>query len=572
MKFYLTTPIYYVNDRPHIGTAYTTIAADVVARFKRLEGYEVMFVTGTDDNSEKNAISAKKEGISTQEYVDKMSALFQQTWDSLGLSFDRFIRTTEERHHRAVYEFWRRVEEKGDIYRGTYQGLYCLGCEAYLSEGDLVDGKCPLHNKEPQKLSEENYFFRLSKYKDTLLAHIEAHSEFIQPISRRNEIIAYIKEHLEDISISRKNREWGIRVPTVANRKSQIANSLNDKRLAISDSPSQEVIYVWFDALINYLSVINFDCHPDPPAGGEELALSLPKGSLKATFPPKADPPLAERDSSSANRRTQNDSGGDNFSKYWPADLHLMAKDIIKFHCALWPAMLLSAGLPLPRKVFAHGYLTINGQKMSKTLGNVLNPIDLAQRYGLDTLRYFLMREITFGEDGDFSETRLKERYQGDLANGLGNLTARVLTMAEKYCEGRVPEEGSTLLDRVEPSKEIWLQWQAHLENLAFDKALTAIWEFITCLDVMINEEKPWEMAKTAPEKLPATLYTLLEGLRHIGVMLIPFMPETSEKIFLQLGVMEETKKTPLAQLKQWGGLKPGTKIKKTDNLFPRLN
>jgi len=346
-KFYITTPIYYVNDIPHIGHAYTTIAADVLARYYRMKGKEVYFLTGTDENSQKNVEAAKKvkgeelkvksEKEIVAEYVNEMSAKWQETWDSLDITNDDFIRTTEPRHKKAVKKFFEAVFKNGDIYKGIYEGLYCPGCEAYVSEMDLENGKCPFHKIAPKKIKEENYFFRLKKYESKLLDYIEKNPDFIEPEARRNEVVNYISHHLEDISISRLSQEWGIPVPI-------------DKK---------QVIYVWFDALINYLTAVGYGTNEEK------------------------------------------------FNKWWPADLHLVGKDIIKFHCALWPAMLMSAGLPLPKKVFAHGFFTIGGQKISKSLGNVLDPVELVNKYGIDEVRYFLLREISFGEDGDISLKRL---------------------------------------------------------------------------------------------------------------------------------------------------------------------
>lgn len=515
-RFYITTPIYYVNDLPHIGHAYTTIASDVLARYHRMRGEEVRFLMGVDENAQKNVESALKNAVIVskakqshtmakrsprpfgvrddgsvrdivQKYVDEMAAKWKMTWDELDISNDDFIRTTEPRHVKYVKKFWGMVK-KGDIYKGQYEGLYCVGCESYKTEADLVDGKCPEHNRVPEKLSEENYFFKLSAYRDKLLAHIKKHPEFIQPETRRNEVAAYIRDHAQDFSISRKNLEWGIPVP---------------------GDPTQ-TIYVWFDALLNYIS---------------------------------ANP------------------------KWWPADLHLVGKDIIKFHCAYWPAMLMSAGMKLPRTVFAHGFFTVDGQKMSKTLGNVVDPVALAKKYGNDVLRYYVLREIPFGEDGDFSEERLRQRYNGELANGLGNLVARVLTMLEKYAEGRIPPRHK------EPPKHfhVWSRYEDAIASLQFDRALEEIWHFMGELDTFIDKEQPWKLAKGDKDKLFAVLYVLAESLRHIGWLLLPFMPVTSQSIFEQLGVGKAELRRPLKEGQSWGVLVPGVKIKKGNALFPRL-
>ncbi len=494
-KFYVTTPIYYVNGKPHIGHAYTTFAADILSRYHRMRGYDSFFLAGTDENAQKNVESAEEKKQSTEEYVNEMSALWQETWDNLSIINNDFIRTTEERHKAAVKEFFERVYKTGDIYKGTYEGFYCEGCEAFIKESDLVDGKCPDHKKKPKKIKEENYFFKLSKYRDELLGYIDKNPDFIQPKSRRNEIISYIKNYMEDISISRESMEWGIPVP----------------------SDEEHVLYVWFDALINYLTGVGF--------------------------------------------------GKDNkqFKKYWPADVQLVGKDIIKFHCALWPAMLISAGLPLPKKVFAHGFFTINGEKISKSLGNAIDPVDLVNKYGIDAVRYYLFREIPFGEDGDFADYRLNVRYETDLANGLGNLTARILSMAEKYFKGKVPAE---VPGRVE---HFWKKYEKEFENFEFNEALATAWDLIRECDLLIDREQPWVLAKQDPEKLPGIIYTLLETLRHIAWMVYPFMPAAAEKILSQLGVEELEKIEDFKQIKKWGGMIEGTKVKKGDILFPRL-
>jgi methionyl-tRNA synthetase len=504
-KFYLTTPIYYVNDKPHIGHAYTTIAADTLARYHEMKGEEVFFLTGTDENSQKNVQAAEKKGFKDiKKYIDEMSSIWQMTWDNLGLINNDFIRTTEERHKKGVEKFFAAVHKKGDIYKGFYEGYYCVGCEAFVTKSDLVDGKCPIHKTAPEVIKEENYFFRASRYKDNLLKYIEANPEFIQPPERRHEIINYIKDHFEDISISRQSMKWGIPLP------------IDEK----------QAIYVWFDALINYLTGVGY--------GWDEAK----------------------------------------FKKYWPADLHLVGKDIIKFHCALWPAMLLSAGLELPRRVFAHGFFTINGEKISKSLGNTIDPVELVRKYSMDTLRYFLLKEITFGHDGDFSEERLKERYNSDLANGLGNLVARTLAMTEKYFTSKVPK------NKVDPSKLLafdlkgdWGRYDYFMDQLKFDEALEVAWEDIRAADGYVDKEKPWELAKAGDtDNLAQVIYNLLEMIRHIAWMIAPFMPETSDKILEQLGfdVLKEKEK-PFEELRKWGLLISGQQIKKGEVLFPRL-
>lgn len=493
-KFYITTPIYYANGKPSIGHAYTAIAADILARYHRTLGEEVLFQTGTDENSQKNVEAAKGKEIMV--YLDEMAALWERTFDSLGLAHDRFIRTTERIHRQSVEKFWKAVEAKGDIYLGTYEGLYCQGCEAFVNENDLIDGMCSDHKTPPIALKEKNYFFRLSKYRDDLLAYIGEHPDFIQPEARCNEILSYIRNFMTDISISRETAEWGIPVP----------------------GDEKQRVYVWFDALINYLSGVGY---------ADNAAM---------------------------------------FEKWWPADLHLVGKDIIKFHCALWPAMLLSTGLPLPKHIFVHGFFTIGGQKMSKSIGNVVDPIEMTEKYGNDVLRYFLFREIPFGKDGDFSEERLVARYDNELANEFGNLVNRVLAMTEKYTGGAVPEKADGFLAGAWPSYHLALE-----ENRLSD-ALDIIWNLVRQANQFIDQQQPWQLAKLDEKKmLNDTLYVLLETLRHIAWMLVPFMPETAEKLFAQLGLdapKEFTQSFESAWV--WGKLKSGHKIAKGKPLFPK--
>lgn len=494
-KFYVTTPIYYVNDKPHIGHAYATIAADALARYRRMLGDDVFFLTGTDDNAQKNveAAAAVKEDV--YDYVDRMSAVWRLTWDELGISNDDFIRTTEPRHRAAVEQFWKAVEAKGDIYKGTYKGLYCVGCEAFYTESELVDGKCPLHNRVPEILEEENYFFRLSKYRGSLLQHISDHPEFVQPESRRHEVTNYIKDHLNDISISRPNKGWGISVP-------------------VDDA---HVIYVWFDALINYLTAVGYGT----------------------------------------------DQAG--FERRWPASVHIVGKDIIKFHCALWPAMLLSAGLSLPEHIFAHGFFTLDGQKISKSLGNAIDPKDLVETYGLDSLRYFLLREIPFGGDGDFSIERIAARYDADLASGLGNLVSRVVTLAAGQ-----PELQPT--QALAPAfTEVWQRYHEAWQRFAPHQALDEVWRALTLCDRYLEEKKPWALKKdpTRQVELREILGTSVEALRQVAWLLVPLLPETSAKIFTALNLPNELQQ-PLIEAQTWR-TSPTPTVSSTSALFPRL-
>jgi methionyl-tRNA synthetase len=499
-KFYVTTPIYYVNDVPHIGHAYTTIAADILARWHRVLGDNVFFLTGLDENSTKTVKAAKEEiavgGLERvdeikiklediQHYVNSMSKKWENVWNVLKISNDDFIRTTEDRHKKLVIEFFKKVFDKGDIYKGSYEGLYCDDCEQFYTEKDLENGLCPFHKKAPRKITEENYFFKLSKYQKILIEHIEKNPDFIRPETRRNEVLSFLREGLQDVSISRPNLEWGIDLPIDSKHK----------------------FWVWFDALLNYIS---------------------------------ADP-----------------------SK-WPADVQLMAKDILRFHCIIWPAMLKSAGYELPKTIFVHGFFTIEGQKISKSLGNVIDPIKLSEKYSVDALRYFLFREVPFGQDGDFSEKSLTNRYNSELADTLGNLVNRVLVLVEKNFDGNVPE--SSKKDRLtELALDTPKKVSSSMENFQFHNALNDIWYLISESNKYINENKVWEIKDK--QKLGGILYNLLETLRFVSILIYPFIPETAEKIIEQLGL---EKKFSFEDLK-WGLLKEGTKIKRDHVLFDKI-
>lgn len=450
-KFTITTPIYYVNAKPHIGHMYSAVAADVLARWHRDKKEEVLFSTGVDENSQKNVEAAQKAGQDTQAYVDEMASVWENTFKQLGLSYANFVRTTSPEHKVAVETIIKKLEGKGDIYLGDYVGFYCVGCEEFKAPNELQDGKCPIHGTVPKEIKEKNYFFKLTNYKDALLKHYAAHPEFLQPESAKNKMLYYIENEIADISISRQSQQWGIRLP-------------NDPTHAV---------YVWFDALINYLTVTGY---PNP-----------------------------------------------GFEKWWPADMHIIGKDIIKFHCAIWPAMLLAADLELPKRVFAHGFFTINGQKISKSLGNAIDPLDLAKEYPIDAIRYYLLREIPFGSDGDFSLEKFKERYNADLANGLGNLVSRTLNMIEKFWpdfnEECHPEslEGSVV---------------THIETLAFDKALESIWQTIAKADELIEQKKPWQLAKEGKDaEIKTTLTQLYTWLLEVNQNIAPFMPDTHKKL-----------------------------------------
>jgi methionyl-tRNA synthetase len=472
-KFYITTPIYYINDKPHVGTALTTIVADVLARFYRERGEDVLFTTGTDEYSEKVVDAAAKAGESVEAYTDRTAAIWESTWEKLGISNTDFIRTTEPRHAETVKDIWNRVDAAGDIYLGTYEGLYCKGCEEFKKENELVDGLCPIHHTEPERVSEQNYFFRLSNYQKPLLDLYETNPEFVAPANRFNEVKAFVERGLEDISISREGKTWGIPVPKDDNQK----------------------IYVWFDALINYISSVGVD--------------------------------------------------------WWeqhPADIHAVGKDILRFHAVIWPAMLLSAGLPLPHQVIGNGFLTVDGVKISKSLGNTIDPLALAAKYGNDALRYFLLREIPFGEDGDFSEVKMKERYNADLANGLGNFAARVLTLAEKE-ELKVRELDGAFAKTIAAMK---LAVDQKTKTFRFHEALAAVWDALAFGDRSVNEQKVWAIEDEA--KRQEALFNLVSLLDNIAAVLVPFLPDAAQKISTAL---------------TWDG---GTlNAKKIDALFPRI-
>jgi len=481
-KFYVTTPIYYVNDIPSIGHAYTTIIADILTRWHRLQGHKTFFLTGLDENSQKTVKAAQEKGFKNfEEYTDKMAEKWIKAWKELSISNDGFIRTTEARHKKVVTEIFEKINKKGDIYKGNYVGLYCDGCEAYLTEKDLENGLCPFHKKPPKEISEENYFFKLSAYKEKILQHIEKNPDFIQPKTRRNEVTSFLKGEVKDVSVSRPGTDWGIPLPIDKKHK----------------------IWCWFDALINYIS-------------GSE-------GN-------------------------------------WPAELHLLAKDILRFHCVIFPAMLMSAGYELPKQLFVHGFLTINGQKMSKSLGNAIDPLYLKGKYGLDVIRYYIAREISFGEDGDFSEIGLKTRLNNELANELGNLVNRSLVMIEKKAAGKIPKaKTDASLQKKLNLKKI----EKHMKDLELHHALAEIFSFVTSCNQFINEKEPW---KLKGKELDAVLYSLADSIRILSTLLSPFIPETSERINKQLGV-----KPGLLKDCKFNLLKEGTKVKKGEVLFKKV-
>lgn len=518
-KFYITTPIYYVNNSPHIGHTYTTVAADVLARYHQMIGDKVFFLTGTDEHGAKIEAKAKEAGKEPKEFTNEISAKFQFAWDELNISNDRFIRTIEKDHIKAVQKALQFMYDKGDIYLGKHEGLYCNGCEQYLSKKDLVDGKCPDHKVKPEKISEESYMFKMSKYQPELLKKIEDDEFKIRPKEKKNEILSFYKnEGLRDISFSRKKVKWGIPLPW-------------DKK---------HTAYVWADAFLNYLTGLDWATSPQPsPSKGE----------------------------------------GELFESFWPPDVQLMSKDILRVHATIWPAMLLSLGLPLPKQIFVHGYFLIDGQKMSKSLGNVIAPEDLVKRYGVDATRYLLMSATTFGHDGDISWKWFDEKYNADLANGLGNLVARSVALCEKMQNAKIKMQNSNAKTDAWGKKEFyhqvdisWNGYEDYLDVFEIDRALQQITVQIKFLDSYITATKPWELIKNNDKRVGAVMYNILERLRQVAWMLWPFMPETAEKIWTSLGlnVGKELAKDFTEAIK-WGGLEPGTKVKKGEVLFPRI-
>jgi len=504
--FYITTPIYYPSAKLHIGHAYCTTIADSIARFKRLAGYDVLFLTGSDEHGQKIQRKAEEEGITPLQYVDRIVAGFQNLWKRLNISNDDFIRTTEPRHQKVVQEIFNKIYAKGDIYKGAYKGLYCTPCETFWLDRQLANGKCPDCGRPVEEVAEEAYFFRISKYSDRLLQYIEENPDFIQPVSRRNEMINFIKQGLDDLCISRTSFDWGIPVPI-------------DKK---------HVIYVWFDALSNYLTAAGY-------LSNEEM-----------------------------------------FKKYWPADLHLVGKEIVRFHTIIWPIILMALDLPLPKKVYGHGWLIVEGDKMSKSKGNVVDPIGLIDEFGPDAIRYFLLREINLGQDGNFSREALIQRINADLANDLGNLLHRTLNMIGKFQNGIVEAvQGASDIDKalIEDAQKTVKEFEEFMERMELSPAIKRVWGFISRTNKYIDETSPWALAKDPAKKqeLANVMYNLVESLRVISVLISPFMPVTARKIWKQLNLSQRFEDVQLTDIAEWGGTPVNLHVGIPEQLFPRI-
>ncbi|MDH4138968.1 MAG: methionine--tRNA ligase [Coriobacteriia bacterium] len=509
-SFYLTTPIYYVNAVPHLGTAYTTVACDALARYRRMTGHDTFFLTGLDEHGQKVAQAAEENGMSPQEWCDSIAPRYREVWEMLRISNDDFIRTTQERHKRGVQAFWQKLHDDGYLYQGHYEGWYCVPDETYWAEGQLVDGKCPTCGRDVDFIREDNWFFKLSEFQDELLALYEERPQFVRPEKRRNEVVSFVKSGLKDLSISRTTFSWGVPLPFAENH----------------------VTYVWIDALLNYVTAVGY--------GDPEKEIQ--------------------------------------FERRWPAQVHFVGKDIIRFHCVIWPAMLMAAGLPLPEMVFAHGFLLTKGEKMSKSKGNVMSPQDLVERFGVDAYRYYFLRDVRFGEDGSISLESMVQRYNGDLANDWGNLCSRLFNMTEKYVSGVVPapptgpptDADATLraLAGFLPEK-----YEAAMEKLDYGAALEATWDLIKDANRYIEQEAPWNLAKDESKRarLETVLFNALEAVRIAALFCAPVMPDTSAEVWARLGLGDIHDVFDIAAEGEWGRLPQGSRVTKGEPLFPRI-
>ena len=503
-KFYITTAIAYASGKPHIGNTYEIVLADSIARYKRLTGYDVYFQTGTDEHGQKIEEKAINAGIQPQEYVDNMAMEVRKIWDTMNTSYDKFVRTTNPKHKEVVKKIFKKLYDKGDIYKGRYEGLYCTPCESFFTESQLIDGKCPDCGREVKKTSEEAYFFKMSKYAGLLLEYIES-SNFIQPESRKNEMINnFIKPGLQDLCVSRTSFKWGIPV----------------------DFDSDHVVYVWLDALTNYITFLGYD-----PDGSDEK-----------------------------------------FNKYWPADVHLIGKDILRFHTIYWPIILMALDLPLPKKVFGHPWLLIGNDKMSKSKGNILYADDLVKEYGVDAIRYYLLHEIPFANDGTYTNELLVERYNSDLANNLGNLVNRTISMAQKYFDGIVPEKGvEDDIDKelIDICLNAYNLVEEKMNELRIADAIDVVFNIFKRANKYIDETMPWVLAKEGnTDRLKTVIYNLLEAIRIGAVLLQPFLPETADKIFKQLN----TENNSIESIKEFNGLDTDIKLNNPEPLFIRID
>ena len=505
--FYITTPIYYPNDVPHIGHAYNAVATDAIARFHRLRGEEVFHLTGTDEHGLKIQRAAEGAGVSPQQWVDDMEPKWREVWARLDIAYDDYIRTTEARHTHAVVKLLQAVYDNGrdDIYLGTYEGLYCVSCEAYYTEDELVDGMCPIHGRPVERMAEENYFFRLSAYADRLLEHYEKTPSAVEPETRRNEVLSVIRGGLQDFSISRTSFDWGIPLPW----------------------DPKHVCYVWFDALTNYLTAAGYANDPD------------------------------------------------RYARVWPANIHSIGKDILRQHAIYWPAMLMSGGVEPPQQVWAHGYINVGGKKMSKTNATGIHPFELLEKFGVDSYRYYFMREIPFGQDGSFSWESMVDRHNADLANGLGNLASRILAMLSTSFDGVVPEptiEGAES-DLPVVTSDAASRFETHMLSVELSPALGAVWDIVGRANHYLVEKEPWKFAKdeSRRDELASVLYASAETLRILAVLTFPIMPRAASVLWSQLGIQEPLEDQRLPEAAVWGGVVVGTRTRKGESLFPRL-